>query len=228
MNLQELARGLKIFSGLSAAELDDILYRLNGVKRQYRKGEIVAHAGMDANRLLAVVSGHLHVYTETEGNHQVLVRKIGKDEVLGLWLLHLPAITCWPGTVIAAENSTLISLDMEAARNLLQSYSPTVAKLSANTSNILAHELFSTWRKLMVMDAPTIETRVMTYLTELDNESGGTGNVVVPFDRERMAEFLGVTRPALSRAIGHMRDQGLFTWRKNVFHLSKEGAIKRP
>ena len=93
MNLPELARGIKIFSGLSASEVDDILYRLNGVKRQYRKGEIVAHAGMDANRLLAVVSGHLHVYTETEGNHQVLVRKIGKDEVLGLWLMHVPAIT---------------------------------------------------------------------------------------------------------------------------------------
>lgn len=228
MNLPELARGIKIFSGLSAAEIDDTLYRLNGVKRQYRKGEIVVHAGMDALRLLAVVSGHLHVYTETGGHHPVLVRKIEKDEVLGLWLLHVPAIAYWPGTVVAAENSTLISLDMDSARNLLQTYSPTSAKLSANTANILAHELFSTWRKLMIMDAPTIETRVMAYLTELDNESGGTGNVVVPFDRERMAEYLGVTRPALSRAIGHLRDRGLFSWRKNVFHLSKDSAIKRP
>ena len=79
---------------------------------------------------------------------------------------------------------------------------------------------FSTWRKLMVMDAPTIESRVKAYLDELDSESGHTGEVEVPFDRERMAEYLGVTRPSLSRALGHLRDQGLITWRKNVFKLN--------
>ena len=42
----------------------------------------------------------------------------------------------------------------------------------------------------------------------------------MPFDRERMAEYLGVTRPSLSRALGHLRDQGLITWRKNVFKLN--------
>ena len=56
---------------------------------------------------------------------------------------------------------------------------------------------------------------------ELDSESGHTGEVEVPFDRERMAEYLGVTRPSLSRALGHLRDQGLITWRKNVFRLKR-------
>ena len=113
----------------------------------------------------------------------------------------------------------LVSFDLESFRRFLSSHGPAVAKVSANTASILARELFSTWRKLMVMDAPTIETRVMAYLTELDNESGNTGSVVIPFNRERMAEFLGVTRPALSRAIGQLRDRGLLSWRKNAFRL---------
>ena len=219
MNLTELALGTKIFAGLSAREADDVLYRLNAVKRQYRKGEIVVHAGMAADRLLVVVSGHLHVYTETAKEHPVLVRKIGKDEVLGLWILHVPEVAGWPGTVVAAEDSVLISLNMDATRRLLSKADPSTTRLSSNASAILARELFSTWRKLMVMDAPTIETRVMTYLAELDNEFGGTGSVVVPFDRERMAEYLGVTRPALSRALGQLRDRGLLSWRKNAFRL---------
>ena len=65
------------------------------------------------------------------------------------------------------------------------------------------------------------EKKVMAYLTELDNESGNTGEVVAPFNRERMAEYLGVTRPALSRAIGQLRDRGLLSWRKNTFKLKK-------
>jgi CRP-like cAMP-binding protein len=43
--------------------------------------------------------------------------------------------------------------------------------------------------------------------------------VTVPFNRERMAEYFGVTRPALSRAIGQLRDRGLLDWRKNVFTI---------
>ena len=221
MNLTELTRGLKIFEGLSVEDTESLVYRLNGVKRFYRKGEIVVHAGMEADRLLAVASGHLHVYTATSKEHQVLVREIGADEVLGLWILHVPEVACWPGTVVAADDSVLVSFSIESARRLLSSAEPMLAKLSTNAARLLARELFSTWRKLMVMDAPTIETRVMVYLAELDNESGHTGEVRVPFDRERMAEYLGVTRPSLSRAIGQLRDRGALSWRKNVFRLKR-------
>ena len=113
---------------------------------------------------------------------------------------------------------------MEQSRRLVASSDPVYARLTANSSRIVSRELFSTWRKLMVMDAPTIEARVKAYLDELDSESGHTGEVEVPFDRERMAEYLGVTRPSLSRALGHLRDQGLITWRKNVFKLKGDSV----
>ena len=38
-------------------------------------------------------------------------------------------------------------------------------------------------------------------------------------DRERMAEYFGGTRPALSRALGMLRDRGLLSWRKNAFTI---------
>lgn len=219
MDLTELAHGMKLFNGIDVNDVDRLLYLLNGVKKTCRKGEIVVHAGMDANRLLAVASGHLHVYTETPGENPILVREIAADEVLGLWVLHVPEVACWPGTIVAAEDSLLVSLDLNSMRRLLASGKPPASRLSANMSKLLAAELFHTWRKLMVMNAATIEARVMVYLTELDNESGSTGQVVVPFNRERMAEYLGVARPSLSRALGSLRNRGALTWSKNVFRI---------
>ena len=87
-------------------------------------------------------------------------------------------------------------------------------------SKILAREFFSAWRKMTVMNAPTIEAKIQMYLMELDNETGKTGVVKVPFDRERMAEYFGVTRPALSRVLGQMRDRGLLSWRKSEFRIN--------
>ena len=148
------------------------------------------------------------------------MREFGVGEVLGLWILHVPEIACWPGTIVAAEDSELVSLGMDRARTLLASTEKCVARLSVNASRILSRELFAIWRKLTVMDAPTIEEKVKVYLSELENESGRAGEVEVPFDRERMAAYFGVSRPSLSRALGQLRDKGLIAWRKNVFRTN--------
>ena len=105
-------------------------------------------------------------------------------------------------------------------RQMMEMAAPEMARFSSNVSKILAREFFSAWRKMTVMNAPTIEAKIQMYLTELDNETGKTGVVKVPFDRERMAEYFGVTRPALSRSLGHLRDRGLISWRKNEFRIN--------
>ena len=219
MTLLELARGAEFFRGIPADGVESALERMNGVRKAFRRGETVVHAGFRADRLMVIATGRLFVYEQTSEDHPVLVRELGRGAVLGLWILHVPEITCWPGAVVAAEDTVLVSLDMERTRAFMSSGDPHVARLAQNASKILSRELFSTWRKLAVMDAPSIEARIRVYLLELDNESGGTGEVTVPFNRERMAEYFGVTRPALSRSLGKMRDQGLIDWRKNLFTL---------
>ena len=219
MTLVELAHGVEFFSGVPVDGVELALERMNGVRRSFRRGETVVHAGFRADRLMAIASGSLFVYEQASEDHPVLVRELGRGSVLGLWILHVPEITCWPGTVVAAEDTVLISLDMERTRTFMASGGPLVARLALNAAKILSRELFSTWRKLAVMDAPSIEARIRVYLSELDNESGGTGEVTVPFNRERMADYFGVTRPALSRSLGRMRDLGLIEWRKNSFKL---------
>ena len=121
---------------------------------------------------------------------------------------------------MAAEPSVLISLDMPVVRQMIEQSEPAIARFSSNMAKILAREFFSTWRKMTVMNAPTIEAKIQMYLTGLNNETGKTGVVKIPFDRERMAEYFGVTRPALSRSLGRMRDRGLISWRKNEFRIN--------
>jgi len=221
MKLSRLAQNTELFRGLGLAEIEHLLDRLNGVKKTYRRGETVMHAGFPADRVMVVASGHLHVYEQMSDDRPVLVREIGMGEVLGLWILHVPEVACWPGTVVAVENCTLISLDMGRLRALLMENAPNiVVPLAVNSSKLLSRELFSTWRKLTVMDAQTIEARIKIYLSELDNESGGTGAVTIPFNRERMAEYFGVTRPSLSRTLCQMRDRGLLSWHKNSFRIN--------
>ena len=83
-----------------------------------------------------------------------------------------------------------------------------------------SRELFLIWRKLSVASEQSLADRIQIYLKMLSIERGGNDSVEVPFNRERMAEYFGVTRPALSRTLGQMRDDGLIAWRKNMFRIN--------
>lgn len=220
MDLVDVAIRAEIFRGYAKAELESLLLHLNATRRLFRKGESVVNAGLPADRLLVVVSGRLHAYEQVRDGRMVLMREIGTGEVIGLWILHVPAVTSWPGTIVAAEDTLAIRLSMENTRQLLAGHSAEAGHLAVNAARLLSRELFSLWHKLAVMDGQTIESRIEIYLSELDNETGHTGVVTVPFNRERMAEYFGVTRPALSRSLGHLRDRGLLTWTKNTFRIN--------
>ncbi len=216
-----LARATEIFDGIAFEDVEPMLCRLNAAKKVYSKGDAVELAGFEAKKLHVIVSGRLHVYEKTFGGHQVLVREICRGEVLGMWLLFVTEITCWPGTVVAAEQTTVIALDMAATRRMLwEAATPQVARFAVNVSKSLVRAFYTTWRKLAVMSTPTIETKVQIYLSTLRNEAGRAGVVKVPFNRKLMAEYFGVTRPALSKALGRMRDRGLLSWRRKEFTIN--------
>jgi len=218
-SIVSLAAQSELFRGMSPGEIERLLFRFNGVKKLYRKGEVIVHAGMEATRLTAVISGHLHVYQRVMDDREVLVREIGTGTVLGLWVLNSPEIKNWPATVVVAEVCMAVSLDMACVRRFLESGDPAVGKLAVNILHLMSRELFSVWRKLSVLSEQNLVDRIQMYLYELHHETGDTGVVVVPFNREKMAEYFGVTRPALSRALGQMRDRGLIAWRKNTFEI---------
>ena len=44
----------------------------------------------------------------------------------------------------------------------------------------------------------------------------------IPFDRQQLADYLGVDRSALSAELGRMRAEGLIRFRKNEFELLRE------
>ena len=217
MDLLECACASALFRGIARDAAESLLCRLNAAHRTVRRGEFVAHAGLEAGRIVAVVSGRLLVYGGVDGGTETLMREICAGDAFGLVALNIPEMSRWPCSAIASEDSETLLLGIKETRQVLASGESAVCRMSANISSILARETLSAWRRLEVLGEPKLESRVMAYLSGLAD--GGEGEVAVPFDRERMASYLGVTRPALSRALGRLRDRGIVKWRKNLFRI---------
>ena len=48
----------------------------------------------------------------------------------------------------------------------------------------------------------------------------GSVDFGIPFDRQQLADYLGVDRSALSAELGKMQREGLVEFHKNRFHLN--------
>ena len=78
----------------------------------------------------------------------------------------------------------------------------------------------------MLHTAPkTIRGRLLSYLSQQALEAGSR-RFAIPFDRQQLADYLGVDRSALSGELSKMQREGLLQCRKNVFELNETGGIE--
>ena len=234
-----------LFGGLSDAALAKLLEQIDAVRRTFRKGEVVVHEGDEARTVYLIASGRVVITEFADGPRAHVVRDLGPGAGFGLTLLFASGwdqtippsdrdsfantpygaylgrnpIPRWPGTVEAVEPTVLIGFDLVKARELCAKSNPAYHQVFINMTRLLCEHLANVWLKLAVLDRHSIKDRVMLYLNRLDMGGARTGVVTIPFDRERMARYLGVNRTALSRALAQLKAAGKLDWRKNVFVL---------
>ena len=76
-------------------------------------------------------------------------------------------------------------------------------------------------RRNFYTSAKTIRERVVMYLSA-EAVRQGSNTFEIPFDRQAMADYLGVERSALSKELGRMKKEGIIGCRKNWFEIKKE------
>jgi CRP-like cAMP-binding protein len=81
-------------------------------------------------------------------------------------------------------------------------------------------------RKLEYLTIRSMRTKIATYLLE-QRKLTGKNTFVMPLKRNDLADFLNVSRTALSREMGRMRDDGLIDfYRSSVKLTDVERLIK--
>ena len=66
----------------------------------------------------------------------------------------------------------------------------------------------------------TVRGRVLAYLDSVSLQKGSR-EFDIPYDRQQLADYLGVDRSALSAELGRMQRDGLIRYKKNDFTLIK-------
>lgn len=73
-------------------------------------------------------------------------------------------------------------------------------------------------RRSLHTSPKTIRGRLFSYFSQ-QVSAQRSSKIVIPFDRQQLADYLNLDRSALSKELGKMRNDGLIEYNKNTFEI---------
>ena len=85
---------------------------------------------------------------------------------------------------------------------------------------ILSRKAFFLNQKVLILSSFTLRQKIASYLLQRVRECGLKGKPLdLLFKREELADFIGTTRPSLSREMLQMQDDGIIRLNKDTFEV---------
>ncbi|MBQ8850919.1 MAG: Crp/Fnr family transcriptional regulator [Oscillibacter sp.] len=217
MDCQFLSKTL-LFRGASAEETEEMLSCLGAKTRRYEKGSVIYHAGDLVSAIGLVLSGSVSIESDDAWGNKSILDHVGPGQVFA------ETYACVPGeplmvSVVAAETAEVLFLDMGRVLHVCSNACTFHNKLIRNLLAISSQKSLNLSRRIFHTSAKSIRGRLMSYLS-YQAARQGSREFDIPFDRQQLADYLGVDRSALSGELGKMQREGLVRFHRSHFVLT--------
>lgn len=206
-----------LFSGIELQELEAMLGCLDARSVMLDKEQPVFREGDPADFVGVVLSGAVRVLRTDFYGNQTIVGQVEPGELFG------EAFSCageskLPVSVIATQPSRVLLLDLRRVLTLCGNACLFHSRIVRNLVQVLAQKNLQLNRKLDIASRRSTRDKLMAYLTAQAKQQK-SAQFTIPFDRQALADYLGVERSAMSAELSKLQKEGLLETRKNWFKL---------
>ncbi len=201
-----------LFHGIREEEIQAMMSCLGAREKHYQKDEVILRAGSPTAEIGLVESGSSNIF-----GHVV------KGQIFAENYASIPGqeLLC---DVVAAEECEILFLNMRQLSSTCSKACSFHNRLIQNLLSISAKKNLGLSSRMMHIAPKGIRDRLLSYLSEQALKNGSS-HFLIPFDRQQLADYLGVDRSALSNELSKMQKDGLITYRKNEFTLNEKVRI---
>ena len=125
------------------------------------------------------------------------------------------------GEIIALEDTNIMTLNSFRFLNPCNNFCPRHTKVINNAFSYLAKQNIKLLNRVKELTMPTTKEKVMCYLNNVRSTVKST-SFNIPYNRQELADYLGVERSALSKELSDLQKEGYITFHKNHFELNKD------
>ena len=217
MDIRDIFK-IPLFRNFTLKMQEELLDKIEYTVDRYPKGETIIRQGTSCNALHILLKGKLNVdVTDVSGN-VVRVEVIQAPRTFAT-----PHIFAeknqFPATFTVEEEVTLVRVAKTDFFSLMHS----MPQLLHNFLCVSTSCNRCTMTRLRVLSFRGIRSRYIYYL--LDHLKAGSDIVEMEHNQVKLAEYFGVTRPALSKEINKLVDSGFIQISRNKVHILNKQAL---
>lgn len=207
----------KLFAGVGDDEIAAMLSCLGARLCTYKKGEYVLRQGEHLSDILVLAEGCLHIQKDNYWGDRSILGNIGVGEIFGEAYV-APESGTLLNDVIAVEKSAVFFFDVKRVITTCSSACRFHTLVVQNLFFAISEKNRSLVQKLDYISRRTTREKLLTYLSE-EAKKQNSANIIIPFNRQQLADYLSVDRSAMSNELCKLRDEGLLEFEKNRFQL---------
>lgn len=182
-----------------------------------RKNAAVFQEGEAATTVGIVLTGAVQVVQDDFlGNRSILSMAV-PGQLFGEGFACAQVDTL-PVSVIAAADSQVMLIDCSHITTMCRNACPFHNQMIRNLLVSVAQNNLLLSQKIEILSKRTTREKVMAYLLS-EAKLQGSDDFSIPYDRQELADYLGVERSAMSTVIGKLRDEGFLEVNRRHFRL---------
>lgn len=213
----EILRLCPLFEGIADENLLRMLTCLGARVEVFDKKYTVIAEGNPARFIGIVLSGSVQISkTDYYGNRSIVgVAEKGEMFAEAFACAEVQSI---PVTIVATEPTEIMLINCSHILHTCENNCGFHQQLIFNLMKSLAVKNLRFHQKIEVTSKRSTREKLMAYLM-LCAKNAGANSFTVPFDRQELADYLGVERSGLSSEISKLRKEGVIENSKKHFTL---------
>jgi CRP-like cAMP-binding protein len=206
-----------LFKGLTTKEIEtlllDVLYKV----KKFQAGSLISQSGEPVNSLMVVIKGVVKGEMTDYAGRVIKIEDIPAPGALASAFI-FGNRNSFPVNIVAISDCELLIIEKSDFLRVLMSNNIILVNfldMISNRSHFLSE-------KIKFLNFKTIKGKLAQYILQKAGKDKSV--LILDMTQNDLAEFFGVARPSVARALGEMEEEGYIEARgKNIKILDREG-----
>ncbi|MGL5439670.1 MAG: Crp/Fnr family transcriptional regulator [Filifactoraceae bacterium] len=217
MNYINILKLNPLFFKLSEKEIIHVLNCLGSRISNFQKNETILEVGTNTFELGIFLAGEAFVIQEDYWGNRAIISHLHSGDIFG------ESYACVPHTelgvsLISGSTSTVLFINVGKLLKTCSSCCNHHHSIIGNLLSICAKKNIFLTQKMSHITKRTTREKLLSYLSS-ESIKQNKDMIVIPFNRQELADYLSVDRSALSAELSKMQKEGLIRYNKNNFQL---------
>ena len=206
-----------LFRSIPESEIPILLRHLEAYTRQYKKDSYLKMTGDPADFIGIVLSGELYIcQTDFYGNRSI-VASVSSGNLFAE-AFACAGVTQLPADILAAADCRILYINSHPLLHSCDRCCSFHHQLIANLLGIVSRKNLYLNQKLSYTLRGTTKEKLLAYLSDQAKQHH-SNEFTIPFNRQELADFLGVERSAMSAELGKLAKLGVLETKRRYFRL---------